>query len=288
MPLDHPDDFRTDTGYCEQPAPADEADALAEILEGHSGTWVTFRRGFDLRLDQPYSNQITPHAVYGLDSSRIATFARDFAKRIRSAKTAARKRDLPFHAFHALGYTRRPDAVVFSVEGRALSTESYLVSPDDLGDWTRLRDYVGERHPGCVGIVERWKPRREYDRYMSFRWAMWMTEKSADVIVGATGDTDAAFKAHPDKPRVWRELLQAMGFDAVVDRSGFLTGDSVHEIAVLNPASITVLAASRNPAAAERGIEEEPGAAFSARPRCFPNPENKAVLRRQAFGVHPA
>lgn len=250
--------FRTDTGYSERLALPEEAAMLAERLEKHPGAWVTFRRGFVLGLDEPYSNGITPHAIYGLDASRIAAFARDYASKARWARSAARKQRLSRHVFHLLGYTRRPDAVVFTVEGRLLSSESYIVTPDDLGDWIRLRDHVRERYPECLSIVEGWKPQREYDRYMSFRWPLWLTEKVADRVVGAKGDEDAVFKAHPDKPRVWRELLQAMDFDAIVDRSGFLTGDSDHEIAVLDPGRIKMLAAFPNPAASSPGTKADP------------------------------
>ncbi len=75
-----------------------------------------------------------------------------------------------------------------------------------------------------------------------------MAEKATDFIVKAEDYRD--FRHHPDKPRVWRELMVAMGIDAFEDRSYFITGDCRFQLAVFDPASVEIVAAFNNPAAA--------------------------------------
>ena len=232
--LDEPP--RTDSGFVEDMATREQAAALRDLLTPHGDAWVTFRSDLDLRLDGRYSNHITPEAIYALDASRTAAQADFYASR----KT---RRNETY--FHHVGYVRRPMAVVFAIDGRVASSQTYS---DFHADRARLMEYVSLNYPKSMLSAERWNAKREYDPYLGFKALIWMTEQVADDIVGSVywGDT---FKHHPDKPRVWRELITAVGVDALEDRINFLTGDCGHQLAVLNPDAIRVLASFDNPAA---------------------------------------
>lgn len=228
---------QTDSGYVDAVALQDDVRSLSEVLAQHPGAWVSFRKDFSLALDGTYSNHLTPEAIYAMPTDRVVAMADAYAD--------ASKGKLPETLFHCIGYTRRPAAVVFRPLGRVISTENYA---DFHQDFERLHAYVSQYHPAALHRVESWRTKRQYDAYMGSRAVFWMAEKVTDVIVNAEEYRD--FYHHPDKPRVWRELMMTMDIDAFEDRSNFMTGDCREQIAVFDPGSVEIVAAFNNPAAA--------------------------------------
>lgn len=228
---------KTDSGYVDALASRDDVLKLRDIVAQLPGAWVSFREDFSLAFNGTYSNHITPEAIYAMPADRVVMMADDYVhvskeKQMRSL-------------FHCTGYTRRPAAVVFRPQGRIVSTENYADYPQDFD---RLFSYVSQRHPDALHRLEGWKPKKHYDAYLASCAVFWMTEKVTDAIVKAQEYRD--FYHHPNKPRVWRELMMAMGIDAFEDRNYLMTGDCREQIAVFEPSSVEIVAAFNNPAAA--------------------------------------
>lgn len=237
----------TDCGYVRTLASKEDVLKLHDLLAAHPGAWVTFRRDLELHFDGNYSNHVTPEAIYGMSTDYTMRKAAEYLKLSKVKQMNS--------YFHAVGYTRRPTAVVFRPAGRVVSTMAYS-REDFLNDLDRLSAYVKERYPEVPSsVVEGWRPKRVYDDYMHAQALFWMTEKTADRIVGAEMFGD--FYHHPDKPRVWRELMNELGVVAFEDRNNFMTGDCQEQIAVFDPASVEILAAFENPAAAPPDAERD-------------------------------
>jgi len=229
----------TDAGCSDVPATPAGATSLADCLRGRDGTWVTFRRDASLDLEGVYSNHLTPHAVYGLDSSWVTAQADAYA----SAGSHQRLRMY----FHGLGYVRRPHAVVFNVDGRVVSSATYSGIVEDA---ERLVEHVSRNHPAATDVLSRrWNLQvHADDPRRSFMCLFYMTEMLADRIVGSVEWRD--YRVHPDKPAAWRDLLLALGIDALEDRSHLMTGEVYDQIAVVNAAAVRIVADFPNPAAA--------------------------------------
>lgn len=227
----------TDTGYVDHLATPAQAAELGQILAEYDGSWTSFRDRGDLSLPVRYSNDLTPLAIYGLDTQRTRLLAESYA--------ASNPRNRKRYPFHHLGYTRRPMAVVFRPTGRVISTENYSGFRSDA---QRLLEFVEESHPEAAETVKRWSmakvPERPQDQ---FKCLIWMSERATDDIVGSV-EYREAFKIHPDKPRVWSYLLKHLEIDALEDRYGILTGDCGDQIAVIDPDKVEILAVLENPA----------------------------------------
>lgn len=228
---------KTDSGFDDTVLSNAAISEFIEALTPYRGHWVHFRSDSEFGLSREYSNEITPHAIYGLDVDRMLLLAEAQLK----TKTPDRTN------FHYLGFNRRPLATIFKSEGTALTSQEYK----DYGKhWEQLLNYVREKHPSAVSKVEAFRPRDHYFDYTAFRAILWATEHSCDRILELEGD--GPYKPHPSKPALWRELLMACGIDAVEDRSNFLTGDCDHQIAVLNPDTAKLVIVLDNPLTPEQ------------------------------------
>ncbi len=227
---------KTDSGFEDTVLSTAAISEFIEVLTPYKGHWVHFRSDDQFGLSQDYSNEITPHAIYGLDVDRMLLLA-DAQLKTKSPNRTN---------FHYLGFNRRPLAAIFKSEGLALTGQGYKDYPKH---WESLLNHVRENHPSGVSKVEAFRPRDHYIDETAFRAILWATEHTCDRILELEGD--GPYRPHPSKPGLWRELLMASGIDAIEDRCNFLTGDCDHQIAVLNPETAKLVTVLENPLSPE-------------------------------------
>jgi len=243
----HGDSRRTDTGWCEVPPTREAARELAQALKGCEGEFVSFQTCHMLALNPDYGNEVTPQGVYAFPKDWIIGLAE------HHAKGRQRLRDT---WFANLGFPQRPKAFTFSIGGRVLDTQSYR---EYEADQARLAAAIGAAHPEALPVIHafthngkpmlggEWDPRR----------MLFMTEHVVDEILGIRG-REGSYRAHPEKPRLWRDLFLRMGIVALVDRNNWLTGDCPRQAAVFDDRAIVLHASFANPCAAEREPETFP------------------------------
>lgn len=188
-------------------------------------------------MSKDYSNEITPHAIYGLDVDRMLLLG--------EAQLNARS---PNNTnFHYIGYNRRPIGAVFKFDGASATGADYK---NYATHWQNLVNYLQENHPSANERIKGFYPRDHYVDLLAFKAILWATEYACDHILELEGE--GPYRPHPSKPALWRELLMASGIDAIEDRSNTLTGDCDHQIAVLNPDSAKLVTVLENPLSPEQ------------------------------------
>jgi hypothetical protein len=225
---------KTDSGFEDVVFSKDSVVEFIERFTPFKDSWVNFRGDEKFGLSTDYSNEITPHAIYGLDVNRLLLMAESQLKARSPNKTN----------FHHIGFNRRPVATIFKVEGIVVTGDPYKDYPSH---WQKLLDHVTAKHPIAEKSVQRFYPRDHYIDHIAFTAILYATEFACDEILNLEGD--GPYKPHPSKPSLWREMLLASGIDAIEDRSHTLTGDCDHQIAVLNPGATTLVSVLDNPLA---------------------------------------
>lgn len=234
------DPKKTDSGFYDT---VFSKNAVADFIERFTpfkDHWVHFRADKNFGLSAEYSNEITPHAIYGLDVNRLLLMAEGQLKSRSPNKTN----------FHYIGFNRRPVAAIFKAHGKTVSGTPYRDYP---AHWQNLLDYVKENHPAAENRVQGFYPRDHYVDGVAFTAILYATEFACDQILKLGGE--GPYRPHPSKPGLWREFLLASGIDAIEDRSNTLTGDCDHQIAVVNPAAATLISVLDNPLAPARVAE---------------------------------
>jgi len=234
---------KTDSGFDDAVFSKGDVAEFIERLTPFKGHWVHFRGDENFNLSTDYSNEVTPHAIYGLDVNRLLLMA----ERQLSAPSPNKTN------FHYIGFNRRPVATVFKTDGTTVNGIQYQNYPTH---WQNLLDYVKEQHPTAADRVQSFYPREHYVDGFAFRAILYATEFACDQILKLDGE--GPFRPHPLKPGLWRELLLASGIDAIEDRSNTLTGDCDHQIAVVNPKVATVISVVENPLSPARTIAYQP------------------------------
>lgn len=225
---------KTDSGFEDTNFAKAHITEFIDLLKPFKGHWVQFRRDDDFGLSDEYSNEITPHAIYGLDVDRLIIMA--------EGQLLARSPNQTM--FHYIGFNRRPVAAIFEMTGTIVTAASYK---DYATHWERLMHYLDERHPGATSRVQGYYPRDHYVDSTAISAILYATEHACDYILGLTGD--GPYRPHPNKPRLWRKLLLSAGIDAVEDRLNQLTGDCDHQIVALNPEKAMLISILENPLA---------------------------------------
>jgi hypothetical protein len=227
---------KTDSGFDDTVFAKAAVSEFIVKMTPFKGHWVHFRSDEDFGLSKDYSNEITPHAIYGLDVDRLLLLAEAQLKTQSPNRTN----------FHYIGFNRRPIAAIFKSDGVAVTGAGYK---DYATHWQNLLSHLQEKHPSAEARVQGFHPRDHYIDVLAFKAILWATEYACDHILELEGE--GPYRPHPSKPGLWRELLMASGIDAIEDRSNTLTGDCDHQIAVLNPDKAKLVAVLENPLAPE-------------------------------------